>query len=321
MTTQLPNDEILRVAMQLGSEYFNMDEIKDQVFDALKEHPLSEFDTDIEQTREKIQNERDGNNDPDVIAEYEEEVRHLEEEKQKFTTILEQLRVKGYQWSYFGFADINSPLYKAFMGELTLSPETFENAVSSSLEAYQKVFEALQKAKYRYDPNVNRADQAKSKDWAYTQLLLAGDNDHYGWDKKELQQAIANSGLAVPMRPWKVTNGKQGTTYNIERGIPLSAIGVTSERHPGQENTIYLPGIFSVHAYLPRRYYETLYRTIFNTLQYVDWHAVCEEGDLSPGIIRYIATNDFGIPLADVEHAEYDDICAMLERESQRRAQ
>ena len=212
-------------------------------------------------------------------------------------------------------------MYKAFTEEITLSPETFESAISSDLETYRRVFEALQRAKYRYDPTKPRIPQGKGhakREWAGYQIARAGSNNHYGWDKKDLQRAIANSGLAIQIKPRKVARIND-SAYYIDRGIPLSSLGITSQRHPGQEDSIYLPGIFSEEAYLPRRYYEAIYRKIFNTLQNVDWPALCGEKSISTELLRYVANNDFGIPLDVVRESEYEDICNMLEEESTQR--
>ncbi len=304
MSVTLSDAEIFRVACNMGPEEIHLDNIKQSLEHDVRSYMygteginVTDYDDRIDYYRRRIQAEKAGDNNPDIISRYEEEIEQQEKRKQRFIAVTGYLRSLGYKWDYFGFVDINSPLYKAFMKEITLSPETFESAVSSDLETYRRVFEALQRAKYRFDPTQPRRPQEGARhEWAIYRILHAGSNNHYGWNKKELQRAIANSGLAIQIKPRKVARINK-PEYYIERGIPLSSLGITSQRHPGQEGSIYLPGIFSEGAYLPRRYYEAIYRKIFNTLQNVDWPALCGEKSISIELLRYVANNDFGIPL------------------------
>ena len=325
MSVTLSDAEIFRVACNMGPEEIHLDNIRQSLKDdvmsymyGLENINVTDYNDHIDYYRRMIRVEKAGDNNPDFISRYEEEIEQQEKRKQRFIAVTEYLLSLGYKWDYFGFVDINSPMYKAFMKEITLSPETFESAVSSDLETYRRVFEALQRAKYRFDPTKPRVPQgqgAAKYEWAYYQMFRTGSNNHYGWDKKELQRAIANSGLAIQIKPRKVFKVNE-PEYYIDRGIPLSSLGITSQRHPGQESSIYLPGIFSEGAYLPRRYYEAIYRKIFNTLQNVDWPALCGEKSISIELLRYVANNDFGIPLDVVRESEYEDICEMLEEES-----
>lgn len=236
--------------------------------------------------------------------------------------------------------DVTQPGFRALFGDIPLTPENFESIATKSFDLYDGVLRTLENAQYRYDPNIPREEQNNGKRWIPVQeriggmLTYSGRRERempwynhnfprvpysFGWKKKDLQEAIAKSGLAVEreqpfMWRWKVP---------ITTGIPLSALNIESVRSPGLEDELYLPGIFSKHAYMPRSYYENLYREIFGTMYRLSPKEICnpildETGRVSfnprrkRSIERFIKRN-FNIDLPD--HITEQELCSILERE------
>lgn len=117
----------------------------------------------------------------------------------------------GFVYQYFGFMNIRSPFVQARLGELPLTPQLFERGVTSTLETYSSVMQAI----------VNPPDRKGFAPPFYDQLVdLHGTvanltpNELYdlkftpyigtmaipGWTKMKLREAIritvVNSGLA-----------------------------------------------------------------------------------------------------------------------------
>ena len=279
--------------------------------------------------------------DPYGKGQLERHIAMLESEVAKWDRLRHEFEERGYSYSYFGWFDMSSPYVQALRGKLPLSPETFEEGAVANLDTYARVFDLLSKARYRYDPTIPKDQQQNyrnpiNKEFTrhsfsneFPQFSYGENAFRYlrghgkpgltpGWKKSDLQRAIANSGLAIAIPPHRIGDQKN-PGYTIDRGIPLDALGIESERYPGQEHTIYLPGIFSRNAYMPRWYYEALYRKIFNTLQNIDWIQLCREGGVSSDMLKYVAVSDFGLDWEEIQGFPDEVLCERLDAEARYR--
>lgn len=241
--------------------------------------------------------------------------------------------------------DMTNPLVRAYNGEIPLSPATFWEYARYHAPDYNHVLTFLENSQYRFVPGVPRKDQKHryiitdtngtrnigngeyryrlsrpqpgmtvSEEYPWYSRDMDPLYSWFGWNKKQLQEAIANSGLVVDRdRPY------YGRT-TITQGIPLSALGITSNLSPGQEDSIYLPGIFSKNAYMARSYYVMLYSEIFKVPIPIDTLCpVRPSGDIDiqtqrtdPTIRRYLHRRFDREVDPELTH---DELCIALRRE------
>ena len=128
-----------------------------------------------------------------------------------------------------------------------------------------------------------------------------------GWTRKSMEKAILQSGLEV--------DSVDGRNFTNPPVIPKSVI-----KH-GLKGI--LPG-FNLNRYkagklyiLPSWYYATIYRKIFGTITNVDWEAICKNKLQKYNILKFIAVNDFELDYKYVKTLKYDELCSLLEKESE----
>jgi hypothetical protein len=247
-------------------------------------------------------------NDPKRKQELSQQLQNLEQSLNEPARIIINLEDNdGLRLTYHGdVIDLNSPSYQAYIGQIELTPENFETIANASLVSYSEIMTSLENAQYRYDPNRPREDQhnqqGRTAPW-YSHLQHYG-GWRYGWNKKDLQQAIANSGLAVERKHPVNIHGD----YTITQGIPLSSVNIQSNLSPGLGNEIYLPGIFSKNAYMPRAYYENIYREIYKTHLNLPVENICKNYDTTRAILH----REFNIEFPD--DVNYKEQCEILRR-------
>ena len=72
-------------------------------------------------------------------------------------------------------------------------------------------------------------------------------------------------------------------------------------------------------SYMPLWYYASIYRKIFGTMEYIDWKAICQNKLQKYNLLKFIAVNDFGLDYKYVRSLKYNQLCAVLTEESERR--
>jgi hypothetical protein len=268
--------------------------------------------------------------------------RNLEESARILAKIEDEDKL---QLNYGGdFWDLTNPYMRAYNGEIPLTPENFESLAQNSFDSYGRVFTALENAQYRYDPKIPRNQQpnkityrgdnevdnpaqirvVRREDMIMPQWYnhnIPSNRSMYGWNKKDLQQAIANSGLVIQRKlPYKDSTGQI-----VTMGIPLSSVNIQSVRSPGLEDEIYLPGIFSKTAYMPRNYYENLYREIFGTIFQLNISQICNikynrigrtmKARERDATIRAILKRSFNVEIPIDNRIDREELCDILTRE------
>lgn len=189
----------------------------------------------------------------------------------------------GYVWRYFGYFRKDNLLIQAKLGKtsLTLTPDLFEMG-SQTLPTGER----------------------KYKD--YLPVL--------GWSKKDLVNAIKNSGLMKPPRHQAKDKGKLflyvddvGDIENINKELTLGMGGYYYAYPRG-----YFAGLTSKHPYRRIVYYETLYRKIYGTTSFIDWGVICGKYTVSLNHMRRIAIDTYGLEYNKIKGLNQRQLCKLL---------
>lgn len=149
---------------------------------------------------------------------------------------------------------------------------------------------------------------------------------HLGWTKKNLIDAIRNSGLIV--RASEIVD----YIKSHYRSFKFDDEEKYKEKYKDDNRRIYY-GILPYHwlkivkqgkvDYFPLRgfsksksatklYYMTLYRKIFGTLGYIDWTLACQQRILGIENLRSVAQSDYCVPKSQVDQMDYDQLCNLI---------
>jgi len=242
--------------------------------------------------------------------------------------IFQDFKQYGYVYQYFGFMNINNDLVKARLGELVLTPQTFELGVTTSLSNYEEILHTMNICRpflLNFNP---RNMQCGPLSDLYCLPILPKSNCRKnaaipGWTKKALREAIINSGLGI-------TDEKTDIMYFPADPILLKVTNTYKNTLPGIFNNVnrYVPhrvGMPAIHdiegqAYMPRAYYEALYRKIYNTPVYINWSTYCETQEPKYlNLIKFMAINDFDFKPSEIRNLKFSELCELLNDESMRR--
>ncbi len=260
---------------------------------------------------------------------------------------LEMLRI-GYELHYFDFFKSDHPMVRTFWDRVQPTPKTFEAASTTLIrpEIYQHILDVIKDE--TLDTTLNKTSQ-----WLgfYPRLI--------GWRKQDLVQAIKDTGLnqqiVIPDQrseeyslliqelsevneyseryfliglelsefPRSMSTEGLMTSELKQRMDRIKGLGPRknyTERGPSflYEKRGTLIG-FEGDSYLPKYYYEAIYRKIFNTLVNVDWKEVCRTNMVDIEKLRQISVTDFNYTEGMVSNLEYGELCDLLERESTER--
>ncbi len=198
-----------------------------------------------------------------------------------------QMAQAGYVFHYFEYVKADVTQIQAMMGELVLNPQNFENGSISILP------ENL------YQPTLNNLiydspQQTSMSHDRYTGALIGtqlpnikvyGYTTRYGWRKEDLIDAIKAAGLP---------------TYGV--------LGVKGDKIYKQ-----LPG-FGKWGFMPSVYYETIYRKMFGTLDYVNWPEVCKTKLISEETVKGLAR-----PVMDnyLKKLTYEQACELVRQQAE----
>lgn len=236
----------------------------------------------------------------------------------------------GYEHTYFCWVKPNSIYLQAMRDELPLTPENFELASQTSLALYTEWLEAIAERLFT-DLIPYAIDEFKPKSARY-----GGQFPFPGWRKNALKEAIENSGLMVRgIIPNPFAGHDTLGPYETDI-LPIQALRLVPQPPPplSQSEIDYaeMDGNYPVPTSaiithedpyqvksLPRTYYETLYRRLFNTLKYVDWRGLCRNLNLDPAVLRFIAVQDFGLNRARVQTMDLTALCQELYQVSEHR--
>jgi len=265
--------------------------------------------------------------------------------------IIDAYEQAGYVYQYYGFMNIHHPNVQARLGQLVLEPRSFENGVTSSLEMYPHVLEVIAdpppiiEFDYDLDDSIllpGTVSQIKVDELTIPSPVRLFPNlpkweSIPGWKKKDLRNAIANavmkSGLAVQddRGKWVLPGEKIGITV----GRTFAVYHTNNPNYDGyQAFSGNLPGILNNvnmnlprgrgnamgTPYMPRAYYETIYRKLFNTPIYIDWREYCRRDKPKyVNLLRFLAINDFDYSISDIKQLSFQELCQKLSDESLRR--
>ena len=221
---------------------------------------------------------------------------------------------KGFVSHYFIFVNKDDPRVKAVRGEIPLTKETFEWAAFSyippeygmdyikNIQLYLEDGTAQNRNK-RLGLEVNAFHTIRdyislSNKKRTTNMHKTMDEIKFlGWSKWNLFLAIKHSGLMIDHRqPYRAPR----LPYDAVKILPASAIGVDKEK---------VVSGFGRNSYLPKAYYEVIYRQIFDTNSQIDWVSACQHNLVSLNMLRYVIVTVFGQDYKDIKDLNMDKLC------------
>ncbi len=221
---------------------------------------------------------------------------------------------KGFVYHYFTFLNKDEPHVKAVRGEIQLTKETFEWAAFSyippeygmdyikNMQLYIEDGTAQNRNKrlgYEVDAfhTIHDYIRLANKKRTTNMHKTMDDIKFLGWSKSRLFDAIKESGLMIDHRsPYRAPRWP----YDAAKILPASAIGVNKEK--------VVPG-FGLLEYLPKEYYEVIYRQIFDTNSQIDWVSACQNNLVTLNMLRYVALTAFGQEYKDIINLSMDELC------------
>lgn len=168
---------------------------------------------------------------------------------------------QGYIFHYFSYLDPNNIYYQALKMDLT--PENFDSIAISTYQNYMNVI-----TKYINNRPIYKIKK-ESKKLPIPRCL--------GWSRKKISDAISKLGYP---------------SYSDDLFLPVSAIS------ENQKGTVLIVIKWSdrsdkdIYPY-DKLFYETIYRSLFRTSQYLDWQNICDNKLFSEDLLKFIATYDF----------------------------
>lgn len=234
----------------------------------------------------------------------------------------------GYEHTYFCWVDPKSVYIRAMRGELPLTQENFELASQTSLSLYTEWLNSIAERLFT-DLLPFAIDGFMPKSARY-----GGRFPFPGWKIRDIQDAIETSGLTIdgsyPDNYAGFIHPKWPAGYGPFDLLPIQALHINiydpPPGSPSEQDYALLGGNYPVpltgnieHRGLPRTYFETLYRRLFNTLKYVDWRGLCRNPNLDPAALRFIAIQDFGLDRTKIASMNLNELCQAIYQEAERR--
>jgi len=221
--------------------------------------------------------------------------------------VTDAYRQLGFDRTYFGFVNLQNPYVMAKMGKIPLRADTFEAFAffDRAPDAYAALNGKLtsQGARTSCFGSAHRWLPLRTQG-GWSPMRKMG-----GWKKLDLFNAIKSSGLLKDVTQLK-RFGRQKQTM----GITFKDLGIP----PSGRDQMILPG-FASTPYLALCYYETIYRKIFSTLDFINWPLLCKLNAVSLEGIRTIAIEHYDANPAMVANASIGDICAFVGEQSRKR--
>lgn len=206
------------------------------------------------------------------------------------------VNIGDYQYHYFCYINPRSPYIHALNGMLKLTPENFELASNTTFNVYYDILQKLSDITHSYDVEtyLNKLHIPSA--------LYGGKIPFPGWTRDDLIKAIESSGLV------------------IDKGGQYASLPIKSLRIPYKENyelPFYREHIAWPLGYLlPRSYYETLYRRLFNTTKYVNWEVLCKTKNIDLNVLKFIAITEFDLDIREVSKMNIPELCSKLFNEA-----
>lgn len=192
-------------------------------------------------------------------------------------------REAGFTYSYFGWINEDNIYVKAKRGNLPLRIDTFEAA---------SFFRDNNK---QYKDNIKSISNEAFSAWR-ANIPSCNHTSYLGWKKGDIVNAIKKSGL------WKkpLTARVQGGIDKLYGGIMYKDIDI---RRSGA-----IIGLTS-SVYMSACYYDTIYRKMFNTANYINWGYLCKNNFVDIHTLRHIATKDFGVDYKIAKTMKSGELC------------
>ena len=219
------------------------------------------------------------------------------------------LSAAGFTWHYFMGLNIRTrdTRIQAHLGTLDLKPETFEVGAS--------FFDAA-------DIDLGDFKRYGTIRWSdVSELVKPG--PFMGWKKIDVMNAIKASGLWDPEVVRNVPRGlapganlwpKGDRTKIVVGALPKADVGIRANIMTSP----YFSG-FADTPYENQRYYDTLYRMIYDSLQFVDWAMMCANPVFGVPGLKRLGQLNFGLPLSVTGKLAKPELCALLADVSKRR--
>ncbi len=260
--------------------------------------------------------------------------------------IIEDAASAGYEFRYFTFFKSDHPLVRINKENIKVTPEIYEGGSTLvDMELYESIIKnisdgTLNSSDINVGLDLTRTDQRGIRYKLHPVLRRQG----LGWRKRDLMEAIKATGLTdvitVPDPRSKMKTKLLERVHSDREDyydhlwydiVELSNMGITEEgrrttllaEELGRKTRYYtgtFPG-FGKNPYMPKVYYEALYRKLFTTLINVDWGRVCSQNLIGTEKLRNVAISDFHFDEYLVKRFEYKDLCNILQEESKRRRQ
>lgn len=135
--------------------------------------------------------------------------------------------------------------------------------------------------------------------------------------------------LNIPKGTGQFKTDKFGKTEEIMRSpladmlkyqrAKLPGISVPDWTYVEQKDVYRQSWLKETSPYMNKFYYETIYRTIFNTINNFDIVLSCEKKLVSFPKLLEAANNKFGFNLSQIKNLNYDQVCDLLSKESKKR--
>ena len=226
----------------------------------------------------------------------------------------------GWQWYYFSLVNMDHILMQPRDNRLLLNPETFEQAARMDIKDYPQAVKVLCQV-----PDLSRGMSAHNPatrifhtgyDSGGSRLPLDQQRPTFGgWSKDQLINAIRKVGTVrfdikfIRDQGYRVSLNPKGEYVAPSKGQVCGRYSETIFQ--GNHLNARFPG-FGTSDYMPRTYYEALYRAIFHTPRPFKINLIIERRLMDLFLLRFIAIYDFNIPSSIVDTASAEEIGAII---------
>ena len=219
--------------------------------------------------------------------------------------IIEDYDRAGYVYTYFGFlikTDVKVMIYMKRRGinlegseEYPVEPIKQNYEIATSILSMKIYNDVLERFKITYPSDVFREiyrEEIRQRNQFNPRGTTLEVINGLGWSKKDIVNAIINTGLVTKDSNYKMPINRIldiTELFPARDRLKWNPIGfngspkLTYRRRPIISRTFYST------YYMPKLYYEIIYRKIFSTLYYIDWKQVCRLNLMSYSDLEIVA--------------------------------
>ena len=208
----------------------------------------------------------------------------------------------GYQFYQYYVVNPDNVFVAAALGHIELNPTNFEKVTTLPLNQYEEVISDIGEIPARKFPVSRHKKNIYSEQHKKV----------YSFSKRSLMDAIKKLGTEYPTinyRPMysKDTQIKSSpTTKKITLGQIKINVDPMDADYP-------LPG-FQRYPYMPRRYYEAIYRHLYKTISVYNWNSILANPQIKIEIevLLFIALYDFNIAYNRLVNSNRNEIIEVM---------